>query len=67
MPISRQDRVNHWRALAADVPDAAAEATDPDVRATLCQDLALRAELADLPAEAAPKVLPVRGAPRNDE
>ena len=34
MPINRQDRVNHWRSLAADVLAAATDATDPAVHAT---------------------------------
>ena len=51
MPINRQDRVDHWRSLAADVLAAAADATDPAVRATLVaigalyDGLALKAEI----------------------
>jgi hypothetical protein len=51
VPINRQDRVDHWRSLAADVLAAAADATDPAVRATLVtiaalyDGLAIKAEI----------------------
>jgi hypothetical protein len=35
MPLYRQDRVDHWRALAAEALARAADVTDPQVRATL--------------------------------
>jgi hypothetical protein len=55
VPISRQDRVNHWRALAADVDTAAVETTEPKARATLItiaalyDDLAIKAALTGEP------------------
>jgi hypothetical protein len=51
VPINRQDRVDHWRSLAADVLAAAADATDPAIRATLIaiaalyEGLAIKAEI----------------------
>jgi hypothetical protein len=51
MPISAQDRADHWRGLAAEVLNAASGANDPQIRAVLLtiaalyEDLALRAEL----------------------
>jgi hypothetical protein len=53
MPSNRQDRVDHWRALAAQAFDAAVQATDPRARFTLTsiaalyEDLAVTAELSD--------------------
>ena len=50
MPINRQDRVNHWRALAADAMTSAALSTDVQARnlllsiALVYQRLAERAE-----------------------
>jgi hypothetical protein len=55
MPLNRQHRVDYWRALAADVFDAAVQAIDPQVRATLTsiaavyEELAITAELTDAP------------------
>jgi|EndMetStandDraft_7_1072992.scaffolds.fasta_scaffold399824_1 hypothetical protein len=46
MPLNRQDRVDHWRALAADAFDSAVQATDAQARATLTSIAALYEELA---------------------
>jgi len=65
VPISRQDRVNYWRALAADVLAAAVDASEPDIRVTLFaiaafyDDLAIKAELAVGPMTSVAQ--PVRG------
>ena len=46
MPIDRQDRVLHWRALAADAVTSAALATDHQARAVLVNIASAYVELA---------------------
>jgi hypothetical protein len=64
MPINRQDRVDHWRALAAEVFDAAVQVTDQQARVTLTsiaalyEELAITAELTDRPMAPTPQPIP---------
>jgi hypothetical protein len=64
MPISRHERSQHWRALAAEALAKAADVIDPQVRATLISiavlydDLAIKAELNNRPLATRPQ--PIR-------
>jgi hypothetical protein len=46
MPITRQDRIDHWRSLALDALVAASETTDAQARAALVSIAAMYEDLA---------------------
>jgi hypothetical protein len=45
MPVSRQDRIDHWRSLACDALVAASQTTDDQARAALVSIAAMYEDL----------------------